>query len=211
MTEKRRIIHAIIFPALFLLTMWVVFIVFKVLNIDMAILGIKPVSVSGLTGILTSPFAHGGIKHITANSLSFAVLSILLFYFYRGVAYKVFFMNWLISGVLLWLGGRDSIHIGASGLIYGLAFFLIFSGFFRKEKKYRAISLIVVFLYGGMFWGMLPQNGHISWEGHLFGAVSGLFLAWYFKDFIPDKIIITKNNKDYSVTGDYDINYEYTE
>jgi membrane associated rhomboid family serine protease len=191
--------------------MWIVFIVFKVLNIDMGIMGIKPVSISGLTGILTSPFAHAGIKHIIANSMSFAVLSALLFYFYRGVAYKIFFINWLISGVLLWLGGRDSIHIGASGLIYGLAFFLIFSGIFRKEKKYRAISLIVVFLYGGMFWGMLPQNGHISWEGHLFGAMSGLFLAWYFKNFTPVNNIIDTNSKEYSITGDYSINYEYIE
>jgi len=190
MTEKRKIIHALIFPVLFLVIMWVIYAVFSILEINMSTIGIKPLSVSGLVGILGSPFAHGGIKHIASNSISFLVLATFLFYFYRLIAYRVFILNWLISGLLLWVGGRDSVHIGASGIIYGLAFFLFFSGILRKDKQLGSLSLIVVFLYGSMFWGMLPQNGNISWEGHLFGAISGFTLAWYYRknpiNFVPE-------------------------
>lgn len=211
-TEKRKIIHALIFPLLFLLVMWINYGVFAILNIDMGIIGIKPMSFSGLHGIIGSPFAHGSLKHITSNSISFIILSAALFYFYRLIAYRVFFINWFISGLLLWLGGRESIHIGASGLVYGLAFFLFFSGIFRKNKPLGALSMIVVFLYGSMLWGVLPQGGNISWEGHLFGAISGLALAWYYRknpvDFIPEE-----DGSSVSVTwGQYNnFEYEYIE
>jgi membrane associated rhomboid family serine protease len=212
MSEKRKIIHALIFPVLFLVIMWINYAVFYFLNSEMSVIGIKPLSLSGLIGIIGSPFAHGGLKHIASNSMSFAVLGLMLFYFYRLIAYRVFLLNWFISGILLWLGGRESIHIGASGIIYGLAFFLFFSGILRKNKQLGSISLIVVFLYGSMFWGMLPQNGNISWEGHLFGALSGFALAWYYRknpiDFVPEA-----DGSSISVTwGQYNsFEYEYIE
>lgn len=181
MSEKRKLIHALFFPLLFLFAMWLNFGAFYFLKADMSIIGVKPLKLIGLPGVVLSPFAHGSLSHIVSNSISFVVLSTALFYFYRLIAYRVFFINWLISGVLLWLGGRDSAHIGASGLIYGLAFFLFFSGVLRRDKSLAALSMIVVFLYGSMLWGLLPQNGNISWEGHLFGAVPGVVLAWYYR------------------------------
>lgn len=208
MSEKRKIIHALIFPVFFLIIMWANYAVFSILNIDMAIIGIKPLSVSGLPGIIGSPFAHGGLKHIASNSASFAILSVLLFYFYRLIALRVFMLNWLISGLLLWLGGRDSVHIGASGIIYGLAFFIFFSGVLRKNKQLSSISLIVIFLYGSMFWGMLPQNGNISWEGHLFGAISGFTLAWYYRK-KPIDFVLADDGSSVSVTWGRYNNYEY--
>jgi len=208
MSEKRKIIHALIFPVFFLIIMWANYAVFSILNIDMAIIGIKPLSVSGLPGIIGSPFAHGGLKHIASNSASFAILSVLLFYFYRLIALRVFMLNWLISGLLLWLGGRDSVHIGASGIIYGLAFFIFFSGVLRKNKQLSSISLIVIFLYGSMFWGMLPQNGNISWEGHLFGAISGFALAWYYRK-KPIDFVLADDGSSVSVTWGRYNNYEY--
>jgi membrane associated rhomboid family serine protease len=190
MTEKRKIVHALVFPLFFLLLMWINYLVFWILDLDMSLIGISPTKSHGLLGILLSPFAHGGWNHLIANSISFIILGTLLFYFYRLVAYPVFFINWFISGVLLWIGGRTNIHIGASGLVYGLAFFIFFSGVFRKDKRLGALSMIVVFLYGSMVWGMVPQVGNISWEGHLFGALSGISLAWYYRknpiDFIPE-------------------------
>jgi len=212
MTEKRKIIHALIFPILFLIVMWLNYAVFHALNLDMGLIGIKPLKTLALHGIIFSPFAHGSISHIASNSVSFLVLSLALFYFYRLIAYHVFFLNWAISGLLLWLGGRESTHIGASGLVYGLAFFIFFSGIFRKDKQLSAISMIVVLLYGGMVWGLLPQGGHISWEGHLFGAISGLTLAWYYRknpiNFIPES-----DGSSVSVTwGRYnEFEYEYIE
>ena len=87
--------------------------------------------------------------------------------------------------MLVWLGGRPSFHIGASGLVYALASFL-FSGFVRKHNNLIALSMIVVFLYGGMVWGIFPSKDHISWEGHLFGAVNGLFWSLYYRDEGPN-------------------------
>lgn len=208
MSEKRKIIHALLFPLLFLILIWLNYAVFSILNIDMSIIGIKPLSPQGLIGIIGSPLAHGSLKHITSNSISFIVLSLLLFYFYRLIAYRIFFLSWFISGLLLWFGGRDSIHIGASGLVYSLAFFLFFSGVFRKSKSLSAISLIVVFFYGGMVWGMIPQGGHISWEGHLFGAISGLSLAWYYRK-RPIDFILSDDGSSVSVTWGNFENYEY--
>lgn len=174
----------------------------------MSVIGIAPQKLESIAGIVLSPFAHGSLSHLAGNSISFMVLATALFYFYRLIAYRVFFINWLVSGILLWIGGRESVHIGASGIVYGLAFFIFFSGVFRNDKRLSALSLIVVFLYGSMIWGLMPQGGNISWEGHLFGALSGISLAWYFKkrpiDFVP-----TDDGSSVSVTwGQYQA-YEY--
>jgi len=188
--------------------MWASWITMTILNIDPALIGIFPQKAAGLPGIILSPFTHGNLAHIASNSISFIILSGLLFYFYRLIAYRVFFLTWLISGVLLWIGGRETYHIGASGIVYGLAFFILFSGIFRKDKKLGALSLVVVFLYGSMIWGMLPQNTNISWEGHLFGALSGISMAWYFRnhpiDFIPED-----DGSSVSVTWGRFNSYEY--
>lgn len=212
MNEKRRIIHALIFPLLFLLLMWGFYLFFYALHLEMSVIGIEPQSLKGLVGILLSPFAHGSLKHITSNSISFAILSFGLFYFYRLLAYRVFIINWLISGILLWIGGRESVHIGASGIVYGLAFFVFFSGVFRRDKRLAAISMIVVFLYGSMFWGMLPQGGNISWEGHLFGAMAGISLAWYYRKH-PIDFIAAEEGSSVSITwGQYnEFEYDYIE
>lgn len=212
MNEKRKLVHAIIFPLLFLIVVWINYVIFYISDTNMAIIGIKPLHFNGLQGILLSPFAHGSLKHITSNSISFLVLAIALFYFYRLIAYRVFFLNWAISGILLWLGGRASTHIGVSGLIYGLAFFLFFSGVFRKDKRLSAISMIVVLLYGSMVWGLLPQGGNISWEGHLFGAISGITLAWYYHK-NPIDFDVSKTGTTVSVTygNFFDYEYDYVE
>lgn len=181
MNEKKKIIFSLLFPLLFLLSMWIFYFSFSLLTIEMSEIGISPRKAKGLMGIFLSPFAHGNISHIVSNTFSFFVLASALFYFYRKIAYKIFFINWLFSGFLLWIGGRVSSHIGASGLIYGLAFFLTFSGFFRKKKPLIALSFVVVIIYGGMVWGILPQDNSISWDGHLFGAISGISLAWFFR------------------------------
>ena len=208
MTEKRKIIHALYLPLLVLLTMWVTYLSFWMLGTDMSLIGVAPQQIQGIPGILLSPFAHGSWSHLISNSVSFIILGTLLFYFYRLVAYRVFFINWLLSGILLWLGGRDSIHIGASGIVYGLAFFIFFSGVFRHDKRLAAVSMIVVLLYGGMVWGMVPQGGNISWEGHLYGAFSGISLAWYYRknpiDFVP-----TEDGSSVSVTWGRFNGFEY--
>ncbi len=212
MSEKQKLKFALIFPLAFLLLMWMVYFVFWWLDAEMGLIGIAPQKLKGVIGIVFSPFAHGSISHITSNSVSFIILSAGLFYFYRLIAYRVFLINWLISGILLWIGGRGSVHIGASGIVYGLAFFLFFSGVFRRDKKLSAISMIVVFFYGSMIWGMMPQQTNISWEGHLFGAIAGLSLAWYYRK-KPVDFVLENDGTSVSVTwGQYDgFEYDYVE
>jgi membrane associated rhomboid family serine protease len=208
MTEKQKLLHALFIPLLFLVAMWANFGAFYFLDKDMSLLGVVPMKIKGLAGILLSPFAHGSLGHIASNSVVFMVLGTALFYFYRLIAYRVFFINWVISGVLLWIGGRESVHIGASGIVYGLAFFLFFGGIFRKDKRLGALSMIVVFLYGSMIWGMMPQGGNISWEGHLYGALSGISLAWYYKKY-PIDFIPVNDGTSVSVTWGQFNQYEY--
>ena len=157
--------------------------------IRLAKYGIYPRALEGLKGVLFSPFIHSDWKHLINNAFPFFVLTATLGFFYKGIAKEVFFWSWIMSGLWLWAIGRPNFHIGASGLIYALASFLFFSGFIRKHTKLMSISMFVVFLYGGMVWGIFPMKKHISWEGHLAGALAGLILAYWFKDKGPSRQI----------------------
>jgi membrane associated rhomboid family serine protease len=126
---------------------------------------------------------------LAQNIVSLFILTFALFYFYRGIALKSFAFLWMVSGLLLWLIGRSSYHIGASGLIYALAFFLFFSGVFRRYIPLIAISAVIVFAYGSLVWGLFPFKDHpeVSWEGHLSGAAAGIFFSIIFRKYGPQK------------------------
>jgi membrane associated rhomboid family serine protease len=149
-------------------------------GVQLTHLGMLPRDLHGLIGIITSPLIHADYSHLIANSTSFIVLATALFFFYRKVAFRIFILNYFMSGILLWLCGREAYHIGASGIIYGLAAFLLFSGILMRDMRLLTISLIVVFLYGSMIWGLFPIDPQISWDGHLMGALSGTILALLF-------------------------------
>jgi membrane associated rhomboid family serine protease len=187
--EKRRFIHSLIIPLLFLLTCWLVHLWQVVLDVSFTDFGILPRTIKGLWGILFMPFLHGSTGHLLANSGTFLLLGIALFYFYREVAYKVFVLLFFTANIFLWIAGRQYWHVGASGLIYGLGAFLFVSGIIRRHVNLTAISFIVVFLYGGMFWYMfpLPVDEPISWEGHLTGAIAGVLYALMFRGYGPQK------------------------
>ncbi len=145
-----------------------------------------PRDVSGLKGIILSVFIHGDLDHIASNSIPILVLGMLLFDFYKKIAKPAFIWIWIISGIWLWIGGRNgsdnpNYHIGASTLIYGLSSFLFFSGILRKHKRLMVISALVVFLYGSITHGIFPIQQGISWEGHLFGAISGALVAFNYR------------------------------
>lgn len=161
--------------------MWAVKVAEVVLHIDFGYLGVYPREISGLKGILFSPFIHGDFYHLFDNSIPLLALGTLLFYFYKKIAWETSILIYLLSGLWLWIIGRTSFHIGASGFIYGLAAFLFFSGVFRKNARLLTISLLVVFLYGSLIWGVFPIDEHISWEGHLTGAIAGAFVAWFYR------------------------------
>jgi len=187
--DKKRFLYSLVFPVLFLMIIWIVKISEILLDANFAYLGIFPLKAKGLIGILTAPLVHSDIEHLIANSIPILILGSGLFYFYNKIAYKVFFLSYGIANIWIWFGARQAYHIGASGLVYSFASFLFVSGVIRKNMKLMAISLLVVFLYGSMIWGVLPLQAHISWESHLMGAIAGMVLAIYYRDSGPKRKI----------------------
>ncbi len=147
--------------------------------------GIYPRTLKGLRGVAFSPFIHGSLEHLYNNTFPIAILTGSIVYFYKRLSLKVIIWGVLISGILTWTIGRPSYHIGASGLIYVLASFIFFKGVFTKHFRLVALSLLVVFIYGGLFWYIFPVKEGISWEGHLSGFITGLALALIFKADLP--------------------------
>jgi membrane associated rhomboid family serine protease len=182
---RRRLVTALIPPSLVVAVIWIVFAFDRVFGLDLYRYGVLPRQVKGLWGILISPFVHGNMEHLISNSAPILVLGWLLVYFYPRAAWRVVLACWAMGGLWVWTTARDSYHIGASGIIYGLAAFLFFSGVFRRRVALMAVSLIVVFLYGGMVWGVLPLRVEVSWESHLFGAIAGALMAWFYRKVPP--------------------------
>ena len=213
-------LRATIFPALFLVVAWAVFLVDFNSEVHFYKLGVYTRSLKGLLGIFTYPLVHNAssFNHIFSNSVPILVLGSMLFYFYREIAFKVFFGIWLMSGAWLWVLSRPSFHIGASGIVYGLAFFLFFSGWIRRSKPLMGLSLLVAFLYGSIIWGILPIDWQISFEGHFYGALAGLLLAYIYRKKGPQRKAYVWEEEDeednehedeHTPTGT--VNYEYIE
>jgi len=213
--EKKRFLYSLVFPGLFLLLIWLIKIIEVTLHLNFTFLGIFPLRIKGLIGIVTAPLIHSDFQHLAANSLPLLILGAGMFYFYREIAGKVFLLIYLISNIWIWFGARYAYHIGASGIIYGMASFLFFSGVIRKNVKLMAISLLVVFLYGSMVWGLLPIQPHVSWESHLMGAMAGLVLAFYYRDRGPKRKIYSwefeeeDDDDDDDENAYWNINYHY--
>lgn len=181
--EKKIFYHSLILPAAFVVVLWIVEIVEQVGGYNFVHLGVYPHHLKGLPGILFSPFIHSGFSHLISNSVPFFILSAMLIYFYRRISYRIFIQMYLLAGICVWLAGRESWHIGASGVVYALAAFHFVSGIIRNDVRLLTLSVVVVFLYGGLIWGMLPIRPEISWEGHLWGAVSGVVFAFYYRKY----------------------------
>lgn len=179
--EYRRLILSLIPPSIFLLLIWLVKVVEVIEGADWYHLGIFPGKISGLKGVLFSPLIHSNFSHLVNNSVPFLVLLTAIFYFYQKVAWRVFFYSYLITGLLVWTLARPSYHIGASGLVYSFAAFLFVSGIIRRNINLMAISLLVIFLYGSMIWGIFPYLPDMSWESHLIGFTIGAVLAIIFR------------------------------
>jgi membrane associated rhomboid family serine protease len=181
--EKKIFYHSLILPAAFVAVLWIVEIVEQVGGYNFVWLGVYPHHLKGLPGILISPFIHDDFGHLISNSLPVFILSAMLIYFYRQISYRIFIQLYLLAGICVWLAGREAWHIGASGVVYALAAFHFVSGIIRNDVRLLTLSVVVVFLYGGLVWGMLPIRPEISWEGHLWGAVSGVVLAFYYRKY----------------------------
>ncbi|MFA7272649.1 MAG: rhomboid family intramembrane serine protease [Crocinitomicaceae bacterium] len=174
-------LEAIIYPAILLVTIWLMYGAEQLFDINWVRFGVYPRTAQGLIGILFMPLIHApnDISHLLNNSLPILILTAALVYFYRDIALKVFVYSWVLTGLGVWIiaADRGSFHIGISGVIYALATFIFVSGWRRKYLPLQALALFVAFLYGGMIWGVFKTSERISWEGHLSGMVIGYILA----------------------------------
>ncbi|SDU70080.1 rhomboid family intramembrane serine protease [Jiangella alkaliphila] len=160
------------------LLMWVEEIIDALPGVNLDQYGIRPHDPEGLVGIVTAPFLHGGFGHLIANTGAFLVLGCLIAITTQrfwavtiGVA--------LVGGFATWLAASpNSVHIGASGVVYGYAAFLVAWGVLSRRAVAVVVAVIVVLMYGGIVVGVLPGQPGISWQGHLFGALAGVLMAW---------------------------------
>jgi len=173
----QNISSSIVVPARLIMLMWAILLFEYTYRIDFALFGIWPRTIRGLIGIVTAPMLHGGIRHLASNTIPLLFLGTMLYMFYDRIANRVFLQCYFLTGVLVWIFGRSAFHIGASGLIYGLASFLVFFGIFRQDFKSLLISLIIMVIYGSLFYGVLPSQPGVSWESHLLGGIVGFFSA----------------------------------
>jgi membrane associated rhomboid family serine protease len=211
--NAKKLIKTIKYPLVFLLIMWSIKFIEIFYNTSYVDFGVLPRSFEGLKGILFSPIIHKDFNHLINNSMPIIVLGSSLIYFYPKIKFKLIAWLYFTSGILLWGIGRESFHIGASGFIYALAGFIFFSGLMKKNKRLSALSLVVVFIYGSMFWGLLPTHENVSWEGHLSGLITGLIIAFFFKDLGPKKDVyqweideeeeLKRNKNDIKITYNY--------
>lgn len=168
-----------VWSAGFVGVLWLSEIIDTVLNNRLDSEGIRPGSTDGLSGILFAPLLHGGFGHLIANTVPLLVLGFLVLLSGLRQWVAVTAAVWLIGGVGTWLfGGAGTVHIGASGLVFGWLAYLIVRGFFNRQPAQILVGIAVFLMYGGALWGVFPGQPGISWQGHLFGAVGGVVVAW---------------------------------
>jgi len=203
----------------FVFLLWIIRALEESLTLDFGVLGILPRSASGMLGIITAPLIHGSAFHLLSNTFPLVLLLIAVFYFYDKVATEVFIWIYIATGFWVWVIARQAYHIGSSGLVYGLAAFLFFSGIFRKEVRSVSVALVIAFLYGGMVQGLVPKDGNVSWESHLLGSAAGIFCSFYFRkasDEVQLKKCKVESNNVWSSTYEgqkfskYCFDYSYT-
>lgn len=179
--DKNQLLNKLKIALTFVALIWGVFLVDFLSSGYLSQFGIRPRNLYGLVGIFTAPFLHAGLWHIVSNTFPLFLLSFALFVFYPKHAWRVIIFSIVLGGALVWIMGRNANHIGASGLIYALAAFLIAAGLYTKSVKGIIVSLIIIILYGGLIWGVFPTRPWVSWEGHLFGAVAGVAYGYLFR------------------------------
>jgi len=168
----------------FLTTAWLLLVAIHLVNLLFSMklnyFGVIPREVSGLYGIVFHPFLHGSWSHLINNLISFSLFSALVWQFKPNRIWILLIMGGLLPGLLVWVFGRTSIHVGLSGVVYFLWAYVVFYGFVRRSIKSVVISVVVIFLYGGMAWGVLPIKAGMSFESHLFGMLCGAVIGYLY-------------------------------
>jgi membrane associated rhomboid family serine protease len=161
----------------FVALIWLVQLSNWALDLGVEDFGVRPRELAGLPGILFAPLLHSGFAHLVANTLPLLVLGTAMLYLYPNAALRVLPIVYLGPGVAVWLFARGGVHVGASGLIYGLVSYVFVAGLIRSDRRAIAASLLVSFMYGASVWGVFPIERGVSWETHLAAALIGLGLA----------------------------------
>ncbi len=176
---KRSFLDAVEISAIIVLALYAMFYVNVFFNGRLNNFGIAPRTSRGLLGIVFSPLLHANQAHLTANAVSLFLLLVILFSHreYRPDAALTWI--WILTGLGTWLIGRGGmrVHIGASGVIYGVVTYLVTAAWWLRSRRSGMLAILILLLYGGIFYGMLPQKGFISWEAHLSGALAGVIVA----------------------------------
>jgi len=170
------------FPITLVLLIWAVEGYEYLTDTQLSRFGIYPREWDGIFGIFTAPYLHSDLSHLGSNTVPLFVLTTIMVLFYKRVAVASYIIIQLLTGLAVWLFARQSYHIGASGVVYGLVAFVFWSGLFRRNIRSIILALIVVILYSGYFYGIVPNKEGVSWESHLFGGLVGIFTAFLFKD-----------------------------
>ena len=161
----------------FVALIWFIQLLNWTLDVGPEDFGVRPRQLAGLPGILFAPLVHGGFGHLIANSVPLLVLGTAMLYLYPHSALRVLPAVYLGPGVAVWLFAHGGVHVGASGLVYGLVSYVFVAGLIRRDRRAIAASLLVCFMYGALVWGVLPIERGVSWQTHLAAALIGLALA----------------------------------
>ncbi|MFC0342717.1 rhomboid family intramembrane serine protease [Epilithonimonas hispanica] len=204
MLTKAFKLKSFLVPTFMLVLMWSFFLLQNIGFFGGCSGALIPLMPEGLKGVIFAPLLHGNLDHIVSNSMPIAILLFLLFEFYPKIATRIFLIGWIASGLLVWMlppidivtgQWNYSCIVGASGLVYMLAFFIFFSGVFRWNMKLLTISLLVALYYGSLIWGIFPEEffsqlqepSKISWQSHLAGSITGVILALIFRKIGEEK------------------------
>lgn len=161
----------------FVALIWLIGLLNWGLDLSLGRFGVRPRELAGLPGILLAPLLHASPSHLVANSLPLLVLGTVMLHLYSNSAIKVIPAVYLGTGIAVWLFARESVHLGASGLVYGLVTYIFVAGLIRRDRRAIGASLLVCFLYGTLAWGVFPIRPGVSWETHLAAALIGFTLA----------------------------------
>lgn len=180
--EWLQLRRSAIFWALLVALLWLIHALAVLGDWDRAALAVRPREWSGLIGLLTAPLVHGSASHLLSNSLPLVVIGVALGLASPRSAPVIVAIVWIGAGLGVWLLGRDAAHLGASGLAYGMMFYVLFAGILHRDRRSVALVLIVLFLHGGMIWGVVPLREGVSFESHLSGAVVGAVCAFALRE-----------------------------
>lgn len=197
-----KLIDSIVWPFVIAVVIWLVFFINLGTLYEFNSLGMRPLEWRGILGIFTMPFLHSNFDHLFSNTVPLVLSMGFIFIYFENKSIQILLVNWLLTGILLlFLGDKGTLHIGASGLVYAYIFFLVTHAFLSKNKEMLAAAFILIFLYGGLIYGLFPEYGrligkNISWEGHLSGAISGTIFGFLFRKSGPQQAIYFKDEED---------------